>query len=571
MPVPRHIPESPTLTEAFARIPRREGRGFRFVGADRSKHFHDHAALWEEARRRASLLRDRAGVTAGERVALVIPDNREFVLTFFGAVLAGAVPVPIFPRATFRAIEGYVDVLAHITSASDSRVLVCMEQNRNVIDHLEARPGLPLEKVLVVEADLRREHAPETRVHEAQPEDLCFLQFTSGSTSKPKGVMVTHGNVMANTGAFLGPHGLDRTDDDCALAWLPLFHDMGLIGFVLGTLAHDINTVLFPTPTFARTPRLWLELLSAHRATITYAPNFGYQLAVKRVRDRDLETLDLSRMRVAGCGAEPIRARTLQEFGERLAPTGFDRRAFLPSYGMAESTLAITFHPRETEMVVDRIDPEAMRAGHARPTAAGDVDAGTALEVVSCGVPFPGHGLRIVTEAGSEAEERQVGEIHIQGPSVTQGYFRNREATAAAFTDDGWFKTGDLGYLADGTLFVCGRVKDLIILNGANHYPQDLEWAVGELEGVRRGNVVAFSVMRDGIEHLMMAAEGNRSDAGRLKKEIAQRIAETFGIQPAHVAISPLGTLPKTSSGKAQRAKTKRLYEEGDLDEHDET
>jgi len=569
MPVPSHIPESPTLTEAFARIARRPGRGFRFVGADRTEHFHDHETMWTEARRRASVLRNDAGVRPGERVALVIPDNREFVLTFFGAVLAGAVPVPIFPRATFRAVEGYVDVLAHIVEASGARVLVCMAANREVLARLDQRPGLPLERILEVETDLLGSRAPEQPVHEASPDDLCFLQFTSGSTSKPKGVMVTHGNVMANTSAFLGPSGLDRNDDDVALAWLPLFHDMGLIGFVLGTLAHDINTVLFPTPTFARTPRLWLELLSEHRASITYAPNFGYQLAVKRVRDRDLESLDLSRMRVAGCGAEPIRARTLQEFGERLAPTGFDARAFLPSYGMAESTLAITFHPRWTEMVVDRIDPGAMRDGWAKPITGGRTDDGTALEVVSCGVPFPGHGLRVVTDGGAEATDRQVGEIHIQGPSVTQGYFQNPEANAAAFTNDGWLKTGDLGYVADGNLYVCGRVKDLIILNGANHYPQDLEWSVGEIEGVRRGNVVAFSVMRDGLEQLILAAEGNRGDAERLRKDIAQRIAETFGIQPAHVAISPLGTLPKTSSGKAQRAKTKRLYEDGALDEHD--
>lgn len=565
MPVPAYLEDTHTLVDAFARVPRREGRGFRFIGADRSEHFHDHASLWEEARRRGAHLVQRYGLRKGDRLALIIPDNREFVLTFFGAMVVGVVPVPIFPRATFKAVEGYVDVLAHVIAASGSRVAVCMDANRPILTKLEERPDVSLEAVITTETAFDGQ-APATPVAQAAPEDLCFLQFTSGSTSKPKGVMVTHANVMANTKAFLGPDGIDRRDEDVALAWLPLFHDMGLIGFVLGTLGHDINTVLFPTPTFARMPRLWLELLSQHRASITYAPNFGYQLAVKRVREQDLETLDLSRMRIAGCGAEPIRAKTLQEFGQRLERTGFDARAFLPSYGMAESTLAITFHPRGTPMIVDRVDADAMKAGRAKAVS-GAPDDPSILEIVSCGVPFPGHGLRVVGDGGRDLGEREVGEILIQGPSVTQGYFQNPEATEAAFSD-GWLKTGDLGYLADGNLYVCGRVKDLIIINGANHYPQDLEWAAGELEGVRRGNVVAFSVMRDGTEQLIVAAEGNSSDAPGLRKTIAQCIAENFGLQPAHVAVVRLGTLPKTSSGKAQRAKTKQMYEDGALEEH---
>jgi fatty-acyl-CoA synthase len=309
-------------------------------------------------------------------------------------------------------------------------------------------------------------------------------------------------------------------------------------------------------------PRLWLETITKYRGTITYAPNFAYQLVTKRVRESDLANLDLSSLRVAGCGAEPIRARTLIEFADRFAPCGFKREALLPSYGMAESCLAITFHPRGTPMVVDRVDPIAMREGVATPSSAEG-----ALELVGCGVPFPGHELRIVDEQGRDLPERRVGEILTRGPSVTAGYFRNEEATAEALRD-GWLHTGDLGYIADGALFICGRIKDLIIINGANHYPQDLEWQVGELEGVRRGNVCAFSVVRDGIEQLVIVAEANRADAPRLRKEIAKTIYADFGLQVADVVISPVGALPKTSSGKHQRRKTAQLYERGELAVH---
>jgi fatty-acyl-CoA synthase len=337
---------------------------------------------------------------------------------------------------------------------------------------------------------------------------------------------------------------------------------MGLIGFVLGTLIVDLPVVLFQTSTFVRMPRLWLELITKHKGTITYAPNFAYDLLTKRVTEKDLATLDLSSLRVAGCGAEPIRARTLQDFAAKFAKCGFDAKALLPSYGMAESCLAITFHQRGTPMIVDKVDANEMRKGRAVPS-----DAADALELVSCGVPFPGHELAIVDEHGQAVGERVVGQILSKGPSVNDGYFENAEATAESFKD-GWLHSGDLGYRAGGNVFICGRVKDLIIVNGANHYPQDIEWVVGDIEGVRRGNVVAFSVMKDGLEALVIAAEGNSGDAPRLKTEIARVVSETFGLTPAHVAICPVGALPKTSSGKAQRRKSKAMWESKELEEH---
>ncbi|HEX2678781.1 MAG TPA: AMP-binding protein, partial [Polyangiales bacterium] len=340
---------------------------------------------------------------------------------------------------------------------------------------------------------------------------------------------------------------------------------MGLIGFVLGTLICDIKTVLIPTEAFGRRPNVWLEAITKYGGTITFAPNFAYGLATKRARDKDLEALDLSTVRIAGCGAEPINPKVMREFAERFARCGFKAESLMPAYGMAEATLAITFHERDTLFRTDRVDAERMQQGKAEPAA--DGSNANVLEIIDCGHPFPGHEVKIVSEQGETLGERQVGEIWTRGPSITAGYYNSPEATAAAFTD-GWLHTGDLGYTVDGNVYVCGRVKDLIIIRGANFYPQDIEWAVSELEGVRRDNVVAFSVMRDGEETLIVSAEGNSGDAAALRKSIAAKVAETSGLTVGHVAVVKVGSLPKTSSGKVQRRRTKALFENGQLEEH---
>ncbi|MCA9607346.1 MAG: AMP-binding protein, partial [Myxococcales bacterium] len=448
-----------TLVEALDRLPDGEERGFRFYGLDRSERYYPYAAMREEAARRAAFL-SAAGLEKGDRVALLLPENHEFVLTFLGCTVAGLVPVPMYPQATFKSIDAYIEILAHIVEAADVGALVAMGSNRDVVEKLEARPEMKGRRVLFAPEAFEGDVPAFTRPA-IGPDDLCFLQFTSGSTNKPKGVQVTHANLVANTTAFLGPEGLNRTPDDVGVGWLPLFHDMGLIGFVLGTLIVDLPVVLMQTAHFARAPRRWLELIGKHKGTITYAPNFAYQLVAKRVRDKDLEELDLSTLRVAGCGAEPIRAKTLVGFADRFASCGFDAKAFLPSYGMAESCLAITFHQLGTEMVVDRVDKAKMQDGIALPS-----DAPDALEIVSCGVPFPDHDVRVVDDRGQDVPERRVGEIVARGPSVTAGYFRNEEATRDAIRE-GWLHTGDLGYRADGNLYICGRIKDLIIIKGA--------------------------------------------------------------------------------------------------------
>jgi fatty-acyl-CoA synthase len=555
-----------TVVQALARLPKDGERGFRFRALDGQEHSYPWRALELEATRRAQLLFD-LGLRKGDRAALVLAEPHEFVLTFLGAVMAGVVAVPIYPRASFKAKNAYVETVKHIVEASGARVLITLASTRPVIDELLAA-GTALEQIVVLEELIGRVPggaARSTALPAIEPDDLCFLQFTSGSTSLPKGVMVTHRTLVANALAFLGPHGAKRLPDDVALTWLPLFHDMGLIGFVLGTMMTDVPTVLLPTEAFARRPTMWMQAMHDYRATITFAPNFAYALATKRCRDKDLEGLDLRCVRVAGCGAEPISADVMRAFLARFAPAGFSRDALLPGYGMAEATLAITFHPQGTPLVTDRVDAERMRAGEAVPATPGR----EALELVSCGVPFPEHEVSIVSPEGAMLPERAVGEITVAGPSVTAGYFENPTATGETFRG-GRLHTGDLGYIAGGNLYVCGRIKDLIIIRGANFYPQDIEWAVAEVPGVRRDNVVAFSTSKGGDEQLIIAAEGNSTDASELQKTIATRVVEACGVAPSRVCVVRVGSLPKTSSGKIQRRRTRELYERDLLELHPE-
>jgi len=539
--------------------------GFRFRGLDAGERYYPFEALEQEAHRRAGKLQ-QLDLQPNDRVALVVADPAEFVLSFLAASVAGAVPVPIYPRASFKAKNAYVETVSHIVATSGAKLLLTMESTLPVLEEvLTLHPNLV--RIVTVESlSQMPERSPQLPL--VRPDDICFLQFTSGSTSLPKGVMVTHRNLIANARAFLGPHGVNATLDDLTVTWLPLYHDMGLIGFVLGTIVCAVPTLIMPTEAFGRRPNIWLETLHRAGGTLTFAPNFAYALATKRARDRDVEGLDLSRVRVAGCGAEPINAKVMRDFVARFSACGFSPNALLPAYGMAEATLAITFHPRQTPVVTDRVSLKAMQTGHATPVSDAEAESGAATqELVSCGIPFPEHEVLIMDEQSQPLPERRVGEVVTRGPSITGGYYKNPEATAESWRD-GFLHTGDLGYFADGRLYICGRMKDLIIIRGANYYPQDIEWSVAELEGVRRDNVVAFSVMRGGEEQLVVCAEANSAEAESLRKGIAAKVAETVAITVGHVAIVRVGSLPKTSSGKVQRRRTKAMFESGELEEH---
>jgi len=558
---PKHV--APTLAEAvrmLARLADAANRGFVFVRPDGAERFVPWSELCASAERRAGDLH-ALGLKKGDRLAIVVPEPDEFVLSFLGAVMGGIVPVPIYPQLSFKNVESYHDTVTHIANASGASMILTTPTTKPYLEPVLPRAASL--KSLVTVDELAGDHG--TVDVTVDPEDLAFLQFTSGSTSRPKGVVVTHRNLAWNSESFM-IHGLRKDSSfDKGVSWLPLFHDMGLIGFVIGPLFTNIPVVFMPTASFVRNPRIWLDKIHQHRGTITYAPNFAYALVSKRVKEKDVASLDLSCLRRTGCGAEPVQAKTLRDFAEKVAPAKFDPRSFLPSYGMAEATLAITFVPAGSGVRSDTVEKAGLELGAAR-AAAGDA---ATQDLVNCGHAFPEHELAIVDEQGQRLADRQVGQIITRGPSVSKGYYLEPELTAEAFKvgPDGhtWLFTGDLGYLVAGEVFICGRLKDMIIVRGRNFYPSDLEWVVSELPGVRRGNVVAFSSDVDGDEQLIIAAEGMSAEAEALKAAIAQRIVAEFGLTPHEVLVVPQGTLPRTSSGKPQRRKTRQMYLDGTL------
>lgn len=551
---------SETLIAAMARIPAAPDSGMRFLGFGGEDRYFTYRQLYAEAGRRAAHL-SGMGLKKGDRLVLMMAEAHEFVMSFLGCVLAGVIPAPVSPPMATKAGEHFLANAARIIEDTGAKVLLTTESSKPFAEQMLQRATG--ETRLATTEIVFASGPPPFDPPQIYPEDICFLQYTSGSTTSPRGVMVTHANLMANITAFLGPHGLNGGPGDVAVSWLPLYHDMGLIGFILGPLVYIGPAVILPTTSFARDPRVWLRAIDKYRGTISYAPNFAYAQVVKRLRDQDLETLDLSCWRVAGCGAEPIHAPTLMSFAERLAPAGFRAEAFMPSYGLAESTLAVSVYPHDAPPRIERIDAEALKRGRAHPAAENN---GRVSDLVSCGPPLPDHQVAIVNEDGLLLLEREIGEVLVQGPSVTKGYFRNPEATAATW-QDGWLFTGDLGYLADGELFICGRSKELIIIRGANYYPQDIELTARDLPGVKRGNVAAFSVNEGGAERLVILAEADPREGEALRQAIATRIREATGLEVHRVALVPAGTLLRTTSGKLQRRKMKQLYEQGELPE----
>jgi len=374
-----------------------------------------------------------------------------------------------------------------------------------------------------------------------EPGDTALLQFTSGSTAAPKGVIVTHGGLASNIAMIRSASRMGS--DSVVVTWLPVYHDMGLVGTVLNAMSHANELVVMAPIAFVRSPRLWLETISQARGTHTAAPNFAYGLCTRRVPETT--GLDLSSVRTFICGAEPIVPETLERFTAHFAPAGLDPRAITPAYGLAEATLAVTFTPHLRGLRCDE-----------------DVEP----RVVSCGVPLDGIDLRIADAAGERLGERSVGEVQLRGPTVTPGYVRNPEATRAARTPDGWLRTGDLGYVSGGELYLCGRNKDVLIVHGRNFYAHDLEACVGEVPGVRRGNVVAVSSVGPDRECVVIVAESRTPEEGpRITRDVRSALHQAFRLVPDDVRVVPPGTIPKTSSGKLKRAATRELYEGGTL------
>jgi 1-acyl-sn-glycerol-3-phosphate acyltransferase len=527
-------------------------------GPERTIRYGD---LWHRAAAVAIGLQAR-GLEAGDRVALMLRTEEAFFAAFFGALLAGGIAVPIYPPFRRDRLEEYAHRQAGILRNAEARWLLTFPEARPVASLLRARA--PSLRSLATVDEMAKEAVP-TPASRRRASDPALIQYTSGSTGDPKGVLLTHANVLANIRAIgeaiaIGP-------EDVGVSWLPLYHDMGLIGSWLAALYFGIPIAILSPVAFLARPARWLRTLAAHRGTLSPAPNFAFDLCVRKIADDELQGLDVSSWRLAFNGSEPVSPETIERFSRRFGPYGFRAEAMCPVYGLAEAAVALTVPSPGRSPRVDRIRREPFeRAGQALPTPAGDPSP---LRFVACGHPLPGHEVRIVDPAGRPVEDRVEGRIEFRGPSVTGGYFRNPEATRAA-VHEGWMDSGDLGYWADGDLFVTGRQKDLIIKAGRNLYPQEVEELAGAVPGIRKGCVVAFGVADPaiGTERLVVVAESRETEADtreRLRAAVVDRLATALGLPPDTVVIAAPGTVPKTSSGKVRRRAAREAYRRGDL------
>jgi acyl-CoA synthetase (AMP-forming)/AMP-acid ligase II len=551
-------------------VPGFPGAGVPAEGGSSSEASYSFTAV-ERASARFGGALQALGLRKGDRAALILPNNDDFILCFLGAIRAGIVPVPIYPPMALGQLQAYLDNTRHIVAKAGARAIVTSAKIKRLLGTVQASCPT-VEQVVAVEGI--RESLEPLKPEKIGMDDLAFLQFTSGSTSRPKGVTLTHGNLQANITCIMDD-GLKIREEDIAISWLPLYHDMGLIGFVLAPLFYRIPTIYLPPLLFLKRPLVWFQAFTKHKGSIAYAPNFAYALCVKRIRPADLDGIDLSTWRVAGCGAEPIRPETLEAFQDGFARVGFKKEAMLPSFGMAESSLAVAFTELGEGMQTLSVDgPSLWTDGVAKRVPEDDENA---VRLVSCGPEFPEHKIRVFSpdDAASEKPlaEGQVGEIRIAGPSVMKGYWEDAERTRESFAGP-FLKTGDLGFILDRHLFICGRSKEVIIVNGRNYYPQDMEWEAGKVDGVRKGNVVAFGAKdpsgqeRD-RERVVLAFEVQDSvrlgQASGLGAAVRKAVQEGMGLTLDDVVALPPGALPKTSSGKLQRTKTRELYETGEL------
>jgi fatty-acyl-CoA synthase len=559
---PRTLPEA--LAEAAAG---QEGYVF---AAGHVERWRSYAAIHDGSVRAAAALQ-QLPLLRGELVALAVDDPEEFLTALFGASMAGFVPASLHPPATSSDRQRYLAATATVLRSSRARVVVTTA--RLVSDFADLRSSCPdLALAVSIEtvasrvpdgAGLPARHGGGTR-GDVSLDDIAFIQFTSGSTSAPKGVVITHRNLSANIDATNGPAGLNVSPSDSAVSWLPLHHDMGLVGMALGAMYSGRPAVLMTPRAFVKRPVEWLRTISRHRATISFAPNFAYDLCTRRVTERDLEGLDLSCWRVAGCGGEPIHGPALEAFAAKFRAVGFRETSVLASYGLAEHVLAATFAERERPLRVEHLSVDALAT---RAVAAVEKGAGSGgVSVVGCGRALPGHCLRIVDENGLELPARAIGEITLAGPSVMSGYCGDESLTAETIRD-GWLHTGDLGYLSEDELFVCGRTKDIVIANGRKYHPQDLEWAVEDLPGVRHGHVVAFAATRAGCaDRVVIVVEpAGTVPADVLSESIRRRVVDACTLYVDEIVFVPGGTINRTTSGKVQRLATKLRYERGEL------
>jgi len=546
-----------TLLEYLEEAGHHPEGGLRFVDrAERAEWLG-----WGEVRDRALAVRgglQALGIARGERVALVFPTGPEFFDAFFGALLAGAVPVPLYPPVRLGRLDEYLHRTARMLEASGARLVLADGRVRRLLGKAIAatRPELGCRGL----DELPHEAGEAVAVG---PSDLALVQFSSGTTVDPKPVALSHRAVVAQTEALNGFWRDTAELRHSCVSWLPLYHDMGLIGCVFPALSRDASLTLLGPELFVARPALWLRALSRYRGTVSPAPNFAYGLCLSKVADEEMEGVDLSEWRAALNGAESVAPSVLRGFVERFARWGFRPEALTPVYGLSEAALAVTFSDLARPFRSARFDRDALSEGAARPRAEG-------REIVSVGRPLPGFRIHIQDEDGNVLPEKAVGRVWIQGPSLMDGYLGHPEATARALRD-GWLDTGDLGFLLEGELWLTGRAKDVVILRGRNYAPEEIERAVEGVPGVRTGCAVAASWLPEGApgEVLALFVEASRqatpAERAALPAACREAVLGATGLSVDRVEVLVPGTLPRTSSGKLRRQEALRLYLAGEL------
>ncbi|MGO8953989.1 MAG: AMP-binding protein [Rhodomicrobium sp.] len=518
-----------------------------------------YRALAEAARGAAQGLIER-DVMPGDRIALMLPTGRDFFVAFFAILYAGAVPVPIYPPMRISQLEEHLHRQAGILRNAGAPILITVPEGRGAAALLQAQAESLTSVESVAGLSPRAAAAALPVTHETA---AALIQYTSGSTGDPKGVVLSHSNLLANIRAM--GHAMEASSADIFVSWLPLYHDMGLIGAWLGCLYFAAPLYVMSPLSFLVRPESWLWAIHRFRATLSGAPNFAFELCLNKIDDRNLQGLDLSCLRMVVNGAEPVSVPALRKFIERFGRYGFRPGAMAPVYGLAENSVGLAFPPAGRMPVIDRVDRGALSGrGFAAPAQAED---GCPLEIASCGSPLPGHEVRIVDGLGFELGERREGRLEFRGPSATSGYFRNETKTHELF-HGGWLDSGDRAYMAGGEVYITGRIKDIIIRAGRHIYPQEIEEAIAEIPGVRKGCVAVFGVAdrASGTERVVILAETRENDpaaraALRLRaQEVAAGIA---GTPPDEIVLAPLRTVPKTSSGKIRRSAARELYETG--------
>ena len=542
------------------------------ASGSRGLNFHDARGTLSRAYPFAELREDAlamarrliaAGIKPEDRIAIVAETSPDFAALFFGTVYAGAWPVPLPLPTSFGGRDSYIEQLRVQLSSCDPTLLIYPPEL--------AQMGGDAARAAGVEgvdwSELVTRPAPDVDLPQASGDDIAYLQYSSGSTRFPHGVVITHHALLNNLAAH--SHGMQVIDSDRCVSWLPWYHDMGLVGCFLSPVANQVSTDYLKTEDFARRPLAWLDMISRNPGTsISYSPTFGYDICARRMssQTKASERFDLSRWRLAGNGADMIRPDVMQSFVDAFEEAGFKASAFLPSYGLAEATLAVSIMPPTEGIRVELVE-ETQLSG----VAAGEDRPQRYRAIVNCGKPVKDMKVQIREEDGTPLPERAIGKLWCSGPSVMVGYFRDDASTDACLVD-GWLDTGDMGYLSDGYIYIVGRAKDMIIVNGRNHWPQDIEWAVEQLPGFKAGDIAAFAITTPGGEEtpavLVQCRTSDESERVRLRDEIRERVRSVTGMNCV-IELIPPRTLPRTSSGKLSRAKARNLYLNGDIKPYD--